>query len=76
MELAGSLPNYDFLSRFGGVGVRSRADVWLQLFLPDSDIHPLDNQNKPHFRYFTSNSLEAKFVMGAWEKTKGQTPAE
>jgi len=43
---------------------------------PTQIFHPLDNQNKPHFRYFTSNSLEAKFVMGAWEKTKGQTTAE
>jgi hypothetical protein len=43
---------------------------------PAQIFRPLHNQDKPHFRYFTSNSSDAKFVVGAWENTKGQTPAE
>jgi hypothetical protein len=36
---------------------------------------PLGSQGKRHFRYF-GNSSDAKFVVGAWENTKGQTPGE
>jgi hypothetical protein len=43
---------------------------------PAEIFRPLDNRDKPHFRYFASNSADAKFVVGAWENTKGQTPAE
>lgn len=42
---------------------------------PAHVFNSLGGHGKPHFRYF-GNSSDAKFVVGAWENTKEQTPEE
>jgi hypothetical protein len=41
---------------------------------PADVFSPLEGDGKPYFHYFASPSSDAKFLVGAWNNTRGQSP--
>lgn len=49
-------------------------DIGFRYSYPANVFSPIESDGKPYFHYFASTSSEAKFLVGAWNNAKGQSP--
>jgi hypothetical protein len=55
--------------------LETEPDLGLSYSYPPDVFLPIEGDEKPYFHYFASASSEAKFLVGGWNNTTGQSPA-
>ena len=55
--------------------LETEPDLGLSYSYPPDVFLPIEGDGKPYFHYFASASSEAKFLVGGWNNTTGQSPA-
>jgi hypothetical protein len=62
----------------GGAAARwalqSDPELGFRYSYPAEVFSPLKGDGKPYFHYFASPSSDAKFMVGAWDNARGQSP--